>query len=111
MAHAVHFAAGAARSSDGIWRVVAEGDLDMATAAQLDAVLGDPSLADATVIELDLSGVSFLDSSGLRSIVQFATGLERRGGRLVISGMSAAAQRVLEVTGVLERLRERAAPE
>jgi anti-anti-sigma factor len=57
------------------------------------------------LIILDLSGVSFLDSSGLRSIIQAGNLMTGRDGQLLIEGASGATQRVLEITGMLERYR------
>lgn len=87
------------------WRVVVEGELDLATAPRFESVLGNAASADGATVEVDLSGVSFVDSSGLRAIVATARDLEQRGGRLRISAMSAAARRVLEVAGLLDRFR------
>jgi anti-anti-sigma factor len=89
----------------GAWRVRGRGELDVATASRLEAALDPLVDSGASLIVLDLSEVSFLDSSGLRTIVRTATALEDAGGRLVIDGVSPAVSRVLEVTGLLERLR------
>ena len=51
-------------------------------------------------------GVSFLDSTGLRSIVRTSRLLAGSGGRLTVAGLSATAERVLQLTGVLEGLRD-----
>jgi anti-anti-sigma factor len=89
----------------GSWHLLARGELDVASADQLAQAL-DPLIdGGATLVVLDLTDVSFLDSSGLRTIVRAATALEERDGRLVIDGASPAVARVLEVTGLLERLR------
>jgi len=54
---------------------------------------------------LDASGVSFLDSSGIRAIVTASNALEAQGGRLLIEGMRGAVQRVMEVAGLLDKYR------
>jgi anti-anti-sigma factor len=96
---------------EGAWRVRGRGELDVATAARLEAALEPLVDGKASLVVLDLSEVSFLDSSGLRTIVRTATALEDDGGRLIIDGVSPAVSRVLEVTGLLERLRGDAPPE
>ena len=58
---------------------------------------------------LDLTDVSFVDSTGLRSIVRASRLLVDAGGQLTVSGLSGAAERVLELTGLLEGLRDPAA--
>ena len=99
------FDAGAEMQESGAWRVTARGELDVATADRLAGALEAPVASGSSLVVLDLTDVSFLDSSGLRTIVRAATALEERGGRLIVDGVSAAVERVLEVTGLLERLR------
>ena len=55
---------------------------------------------------LDLSRVSFIDSSGLRAVLSASNRLEAANGRLVVQGMSGAVERVFEITGLLERYRQ-----
>jgi anti-anti-sigma regulatory factor len=62
----------------------------------------------ATVGGLDASAVTFLDSSGLRAIVRAGNALAERDGRLTCAGLSGAATKVLEISGLLEQLRDRA---
>ena len=62
--------------------------------------------AGASIVVLDASAIQFIDSTGLRSVVAASNKLSARGGRLLIEGMSGAVQRVLEVTGLIDRYRE-----
>lgn len=85
------------------YRVVAHGEVDASTAPQLaDALQG---LTGASIVVLDASDVGFLDSSGLRVLVNTGQELSDAGGRLVIDGMSPAVHRVLEVSGLLDQYR------
>ena len=52
---------------------------------------------------VDLSKVTFLDSTGIRELIDAEQALARRGGRLVVRGAHGVVRRCLEVTGVLER--------
>ncbi len=52
---------------------------------------------------VDLSQVTFLDSTGIRELIIAEQALKRRGGRLVVCGAHGVVRRCLEVTGVLER--------
>jgi anti-sigma B factor antagonist len=87
------------------FRVALRGEVDAATAHKLadtlDALVDD----GAKLVVLDASDVEFLDSSGLRVIVNTGVKLSNAGGRLLIEGMSGAVQRVLEVSGLLEQYR------
>ncbi len=53
-------------------------------------------------LTLDLAGVEFIDSSGLRLLIGVDGDLRRDGFRLVIRRPSAPVQRILEITA-LER--------
>ena len=88
------------------WAVVVRGDLDMRTASQLERVLDDVIRQGARLVTLDLEQVDFLDSSGLRVIVAASSKLTEQEGELLLEGASSAVQRVLEVTGLIERLRQ-----
>ena len=87
------------------FRVALRGEVDAGTAHKLadtlDALVDD----GAKLVVLDASDVEFLDSSGLRVIVNTGIKLSNVGGRLLIEGMSGAVQRVLEVSGLIEQYR------
>ena len=87
------------------WRMTISGTLDLNAAEEFDAAFQQLVDRGARLVVLDLRSVEFLDSSGLRSIVLASSSLADRGGRLTVSGLSGAAERVLELTGVLEQLR------
>lgn len=87
------------------FRVVARGEVDARTAPNLGVALDALIGAGATLVVLDACDVEFIDSSGLRVIVQAGRKLSDAGGRLLIEGMSGAVQRVLEVSGLLEQYR------
>jgi anti-sigma B factor antagonist len=87
------------------FRLVATGEIDLDTTPQLTEAL-DALIADgATLVVLDATNVTFLDSSGLRAIVNAGNRLEQAGGQLLIEGITGAVQRVLEVSGLIERYR------
>ncbi len=80
------------------------GDLDAATADTLDAAFDDVVGGGARRVVVDLAAVTFLDSTGLRSLVRAATELEGAGGSLRCAPLSRQVRRVLEVSGLDERL-------
>jgi anti-sigma B factor antagonist len=87
------------------WSVVIRGDVDISSAPQLEAVLDEVIEKGALLVVLELEHVEFLDSSGLRVILAAANELRDRDGSLVIGGASPAVVSVLEITGVIDRLR------
>ena len=91
--------------ADGSTRTVVRvtGEVDLATADQLDATLR-AELATAP-LRLDLGGVSFMDSSGIRLLDALLRDCEREGWELSIEAeMTPAVVQVLELTGMLEVL-------
>lgn len=93
---------------DGV-RVRVEGELDVATAPALEEALKRAEASDASGIVIDLTGVSFIDSTGLRTLLEAhardAGGPEEaRLPRLRITPGSEQAQRLFELAGVLDKL-------
>ena len=80
--------------------VVLRGDLDMDTVGDLSSKLDD---VRGTIV-LDLEGVTFLDSTGLQSLVHAREAARQRGDELILRHPSDAVQRVLELTNMWEVL-------
>jgi anti-sigma B factor antagonist len=72
-----------------------EGELDMATADDLSRLLRDAS-TNGTIV-LDFSGISFMDSSGLRALLEGA-GQPNGSDALVILNPSDQVRRVLDIS-------------
>jgi anti-sigma B factor antagonist len=88
-----------------VWCVSVSGELDLSTVPRLEEMIDLAMAQGARSILLDLGKVTFLDSTGLRSILHLADRLEAGDGGLTCVGLSAAAERVLELKGVLEKLK------
>jgi anti-sigma B factor antagonist len=52
-------------------------------------------------LEIDLSGVDFMDSSGLNALVVVRNTLDDRGVKLVISDVSDQVRRLFELSGLM----------
>jgi anti-sigma B factor antagonist len=81
--------------------VSVRGELDMSTAPGLAEALADAAPPTSTVV-VDLSAVSFLDSSAIGTLVTAGRSRNDVGGRLQIGARSAIVERVLEITGLGE---------
>jgi anti-anti-sigma factor len=84
--------------------VAPSGELDIATVELLERALLEVERADSARIVLDLSGLSFIDSTGLRLLLDVN---ERCGGtadRLRVIAGSPAVERLLDIVGLRERL-------
>lgn len=91
--------------SEGPDAVIAlTGELDPATAPQLDKEIERVLSAGPTVqrLVLDLDGLTFLDSSGLRVFVTARQAVGAQGGELALRSPSPNTLRLLEVTGLGE---------
>ena len=84
-------------------------ELDLSTIAVFVAALDDAVDAEATKIELDMSGIGFIDSSGVGAYVAAFRSALAKGCRVSISEKSAFVARVLELSGVEEALAREAA--
>ena len=81
--------------------VCPRGELDLATAPDLEElVLG--RLTDGTAVVLDLRGLSFMDSSGVRVLVAAHVRASDGGGALTIvrPQRGGAVDRILEISGI-----------
>ena len=77
--------------------VVVRGDLDMSTAPDLALTLGRVGQGQS-IVTLDLSEVTFIDSSALVALVTSGRELTERGARLRIGPRSEVVAKVLEIT-------------
>lgn len=78
--------------------LVASGELDATTAPVLREALA--AEGDGGHLAIDLSAVSFVDSSGLQSIAAAHRDLQAADRDLRIVGASGAVRRIFEVTGL-----------
>jgi anti-anti-sigma factor len=78
------------------------GELDVATAPTLLEVAEEAHAGRS--IELDCAGVTFMDSNGIRALLELVDRASANGGKLRICNVQSEARRVLEITGLLERL-------
>ena len=74
------------------------GELDLATAPGLAAVLADAVGQSTLPVVLDLAEVTFIDSSALRTLVLSGRELNDAGRKLQIGTRSERVAKVLEIT-------------
>lgn len=85
------------RSAGGVCRVQLDGELDMETAPQLQEVVG--KLGDRT-LEVDLSGVSFVDSTGLKCLLDISKEWRQKGGQMLILRPRPDVAEVIRLVGL-----------
>ena len=79
------------------------GPLDLGSSDAVERALRD-AFDEGTVVRLDLSDVTFLDSSGMRGVLRAYRLAEQRGAAFEVVPGPPAVQRVLRITGVDARL-------
>ena len=84
-------------------RVGPRGDLDLSNAEELRAVLVAQRVPGRQVL-LDLSGLDFMDSTGIQVLLEADAAARENGHTLTVGNLSPAVRRALEITGVLGRL-------
>jgi anti-anti-sigma factor len=86
-------------SSDAA-RIVVGGEIDLATGPALRDALAE-QMGHGQAVVLDLSGVTFIDSSGLAVLIEAVTAAKVDGWSLgVVSNLPPAVRRLLELTGL-----------
>jgi len=88
----------AAERRDGTLVVELSGELDIATAPQLERFLRDVGAAD--VVALDLTDLWFVDSGGLRLLVAENERAQIDGDRLVLVGVRGDVLDTLRLIGL-----------
>ncbi|MFB7868026.1 STAS domain-containing protein [Streptomyces sp. NPDC056069] len=86
-----------ADGTDGTVIAVA-GELDLTSCPTLEEVTRQ-ALSDGAPLRLDMSGVTFMDSSGLNFLLRLRRRLAEGGSRLVLTGLREAPMRLLTLTG------------
>ena len=83
----------------GVARVTLRGELDLDQAGTLADELSGLTTQGATSVTVDVSGLNFIDSSGLRALLSAREHLDAAGASLRLTDLSPAVERVLEMTG------------
>lgn len=88
-------------STDTAGSIVVRGELDISAGPILDDAIRDVS--DPGSMTLDLADVTFIDSSGLRSLLNASRRAQAGGGMVRLRGVGPEVQRLLEITGTTDR--------
>ena len=89
----------------GVVRVVLAGELDLSTEADLARWLGRAILDHPGMdLEVDLSGVGFLDSTGIRALLTAHRVATEHGSVFLLTGAAGTVREVLEIVDVYDLL-------
>ena len=81
-------------------QIVPSGELDIATAPQLERAIAEATAAAVAELVLDLRQLTFMDSTGLRALAQANVNAEAAGTSLAIWRGPRQIERVLEISGL-----------
>jgi len=76
-----------------------EGRLDAVTAPEAEGYLGDLVAGGETGLAVDLTGVDYVSSAGLRVFLVTAKKLKAAGGELSLTGLAGNVKEVIEISG------------
>ncbi|MFJ3666801.1 STAS domain-containing protein [Streptomyces sp. NPDC090106] len=86
--------------TDGVTVVVLKGEVDHHSVKALTHVLPPARAVSAPRIVLDLTGVTFMDSSGVNALIAVHRATEEARGWLRLVGVRGAALRTVQLVGL-----------
>lgn len=90
---------------DGERLVRLQGEVDMVSAPRLARCLEELAEEGARHVVLDLAGLTFIDSTGLRAFVRGLNALRANGGDMAVQAASPSTRKLLRISS-LERVLE-----
>jgi anti-sigma B factor antagonist len=84
----------------GVVRISLEGRLDVDGTQKVEQAFAYRTTTRAGRFAVDLSGVTFLASIGIRMLVTAARAQSQRGGRMILVSPESMTRKVLETAGV-----------
>jgi anti-sigma B factor antagonist len=90
----------ASEQSEGIYRVVLRGELDVSTVSRFNGALADPEIRRSHSLIVDLSELTFMDSTGLSAVLVAEMHSRTRGQRFAVVRGPRHVQELFRLTGV-----------
>ena len=81
-----------------------EGEVDLYQSPILRTILQEHVKARTPALALDLSGVPYIDSSGLATIVEYVRGAQEFGGKIALLGLSVRVKTIFDLVRLGEIL-------
>jgi anti-sigma B factor antagonist len=85
---------------EGVYRVALRGELDVSTAPRFNAVLSDARIRRCHALVVDLSELTFMDSTGLSAVLVGEMHARTRGQRFAVVRGPRHVQELFRLTGV-----------
>lgn len=94
----------AVSETGGVRLLRLRGELDMAAVDRFERLLTADQTSAAAMFVLDMRGLTFIDSSGLRALIMADQRVRAEGGRFIVVRGPDQVNQVLEMTGVGQRI-------
>ena len=88
---------------EGVVRVLLRGELDVGSAERLEGRLRELAATTEQVV-IDLRGLTFMDSTGVRIVWEMSTAAAQDGWNLALIQGPTAIRSVFEMSGLITRL-------
>lgn len=92
------YAIGLRTTADGVLVLTLEGEFDLAAAPAMRQHLDGACADGVRAVVLDLTEVTFVDSSALRELLRADAALRAQGAQLVLAAVPAGVARLFELT-------------
>ena len=83
--------------------VALQGELDFETAFEVEMRL-EQAIDQADTVVVDLAGLDFIDSTGMRTLLEAMKTAEREGTKLELRPGKPQVQRIFELSGMVDAL-------
>ena len=91
-------------SDQGLHVLVLDGEIDLACSPELREVLHVQAKARRPALVLDFKGVSYVDSSGLATLIEYVRKAQPYGGRFALVNVSERVQTIFDLVRLTEFL-------
>lgn len=92
------------RAEDGRHTLVLKGELDLVTGPSLETAITSICVAGAEELLLDLGGLRFADSMGLRALFRSSEVCQRYGCKLLLTRALPSIEHMFKVSGLAQTL-------
>ena len=90
------------RNEDGVTIVAIEGEVDLACSPELRDILHAHAEARRPALLLDFAGVSYVDSSGLATLVEYVRLAQEFAGRFALAAVTQRVRTILDLVRLSE---------
>ena len=80
--------------------VVLKGEIDLSTSPRVREVLMDIARSGEVRVVIDMSQVTFMDSTGLSALVGPLKRFRQNGGHITLRSPTSSVRKILEITGL-----------